>query len=322
LSRMSTLVTGAAGFLGSSLVDRLLSDGEEVVGLDSFDDFYARSIKESNVAGARESDRFVMVECDLRSQDALEELPAGIDCVVHLAARAGVRPSIADPELYSSVNEGGTWRILEWARRCGIRDLVFASSSSVYGNCPDAPFREDMFVGAPISPYAATKRSAELACHTYHHLHGLSVVATRLFTAYGPRQRPDLAIHKFAELIRTGRSIPVFGDGTSARDYTYVDDILQGLIKARAFARDAVDPVFEIINLGESRTVALSEMIQVLGEEMNVAPTIERLPMQPGDVQRTYADVAKARRLLGYEPSTDFRDGIRRFLSWFEQGER
>jgi UDP-glucuronate 4-epimerase len=315
---MSTLITGAAGFLGSSLTDRLVSMGEEVVGLDSFDPFYDRTIKEANLVGARSSGCFSLVEGDIRDGEILDSLPDTIDNVVHLAALAGVRPSIENPQAYCSVNEGGTWSVLAWAKRRGIKNMVFASSSSVYGNCPKAPFHEDMFVGAPISPYAATKRAGELACHTHHHLDGLSLVAARFFTVYGPRQRPDLAIHKFARLIRDGRPIPVFGDGSSSRDYTYVDDIVDGILQARAFVRGSSDPVFEIVNLGESRTVTLSEMINVVGDEMGESPEIERLPMQPGDVSRTLADVSKARRLIGYEPSTDFRAGIRRFLEWFD----
>jgi UDP-glucuronate 4-epimerase len=315
---MSTLITGAAGFLGSSLSDRLVSMGEEVVGLDSFDPFYDRTIKESNLVRARSSGCLCLVEGDIRDGEILDSLPDTIDNVVHLAALAGVRPSIANPQAYSSVNEGGTWSVLAWAKRRGIKNMVFASSSSVYGNCPKAPFHEDMFVGAPISPYAATKRAGELACHTHHHLDGLSLVACRFFTVYGPRQRPDLAIHKFARLIRDGRPIPVFGDGSTSRDYTYIDDIVDGILQARAFVRGSSDPVFEIVNLGESRTVTLSEMIEVVGDEMGESPKVERLPMQPGDVQRTFADVSKARRLIGYEPSTDFRAGIRRFLEWFD----
>jgi UDP-glucuronate 4-epimerase len=215
------------------------------------------------------------------------------------------------------VNVDGTLALLELARQRGIRSFVFASSSSVYGDNPKVPFSEDDRVDHPISPYAATKKSGELLCHSYHHVHGLAVLALRFFTAYGPRQRPDLAIHKFARLMAAGRPIPVFGDGSTARDYTYIDDIVDGVARALAYVRAHAD-AYEIVNLGESRTVTLSEMIEVLGEAMGVRPVIERLPMQPGDVTRTWADVSKAKRLLGYRPSTDFPDGIRRFVGWLE----
>ena len=318
---MSILVTGAAGFLGSHLAERLVLEGHRVVGLDSFDAFYDRAIKERNLTSLRAASTFSMLEGDIRDEATLDGVPSDVTLVVHLAARAGVRPSIEDPQLYSSVNVDGTWRILEWMRRRGIPNLVFASSSSVYGNCDIAPFREDLVVDRPISPYAATKLAGELACHTYHHLHGLSVLALRFFTIYGPRQRPDLAIHKFAHLIREGRSIPMFGDGSSERDYTYIDDILQGILASVDLLRRS-EPLFEIVNLGESRTVSLKEMIQVLGEEMGIEPVVDRQETQPGDVERTYADVSKARVLLGYEPSVEFRDGLRAFLDWFGDQER
>jgi UDP-glucuronate 4-epimerase len=313
---MSLLVTGAAGFIGSSVVDDLLHAGEDVVGLDNYDDFYAPSVKERNLVRARDFDAFSEVRGDIRDPDAWARLPDGIGTVIHIAARAGVRPSIEDPLLYASVNVDGTVRVLEWMRARGIRDLLFASSSSVYGNGERVPFSEDDPVGEPISPYAATKRGGELLAHTYHHLFGLSVVALRFFTVYGPRQRPDLAIHKFSRLLRDGAPIPMYGDGTTERDYTYVSDILQGVRGALAYVRGPV-PRFEIVNLGESRTIRLLDMIQVLGEEMGVEPTIESLPAQPGDVVRTCADIAKAARLLGYRPSTDFREGVRGFLDWF-----
>jgi len=315
---MSILVTGAAGFIGSHLVERLLTDGEEVVGLDCFDDFYDPAAKERNLAAARDHGAFHEARIDLRDPEALRGLPESVDTVVHLAARAGVRPSIEQPELYTSVNVAGTVTLLEWMRERGIRDLVFASSSSVYGNRSQVPFSEKDPVDAPISPYAATKRSGELICHTWHHLFGMSVVALRFFTVYGPRQRPDLAIHKFARLMRDDRPIPRFGDGTTERDYTYIDDILQGVAGAIDFVR-ASEPVFEIVNLGESRTVSLHEMISTLADEMGVQPTIRELPEQPGDVQRTFADVSKAGQLFGYRPTTEFREGIRRFLEWFRQ---
>ena len=317
---MSILVTGAAGFLGSHLSERLVREGHRVVGLDSFDDFYDRAIKEENLTVLRAASTFSLVEGDIRDSAALDGVPSDVTLVVHLAARAGVRPSIEDPQLYSSVNVDGTWQLLEWTKQRGIPHFVFASSSSVYGNCDIAPFREDIVVDRPISPYAATKLAGELACHTYHHLHDLSVMALRFFTIYGPRQRPDLAIHKFARLLRDGHSIPMFGDGSTERDYTYVDDILRGILASIALLRRS-DPLFEIVNLGESRTVSLREMIHVLGEEMGVEPVIDQQEMQPGDVERTYADVSKARELLGYEPSVEFRDGVRVFLEWFDEPE-
>ncbi|MCH7533386.1 MAG: GDP-mannose 4,6-dehydratase [Gemmatimonadetes bacterium] len=320
-SNSSILVTGAAGFLGSHLSESLVHAGHRVVGLDSFDNFYDRAIKEQNLSQLRAASTFSLVEGDIRDGATLDSLPSDVSLVVHLAAKAGVRPSIEDPQLYSSVNVDGTWRLLDWMRQRGIPHFVFASSSSVYGNCDVAPFREDLVVDRPISPYAATKLAGELACHTYHHLHDLSVLALRFFTIYGPRQRPDLAIHKFARLMRAGQSIPMFGDGSTERDYTYIDDILQGILASIDLLRRS-EPLFEIVNLGESRTVSLHEMIQVLGEEMGVEPAVDQKPMQPGDVERTYADVSKARALLAYEPSVEFRDGVRMFLEWFDDPER
>ena len=316
---MTVLLTGAAGFVGSHLAESLLDRGEEVVGLDLFDDFYDPAIKESNLAVPRAYDAFREVRGDIRDRTLLRSLPDDIEAVVHLAARAGVRPSIQQPGLYASVNVDGTVVLLELARERGIRPFVFASSSSVYGGNEKLPFSEDDRVDRPISPYGATKKAGELLCSTYHHLHGVGVMALRFFTVYGPRQRPDLAIHKFAHLLAEGRPVPMYGDGTTARDYTYIDDILSGVIAALAYVRESPD-AFEIVNLGENRTVTLTEMIRVLGEEMGIQPKIEHLPLQPGDVFRTYADVSKARRLLGYGPTTDFRDGVRRFVRWFEKG--
>ena len=318
---MTLLLTGAAGFIGSHLAERLLTRGEEVVGLDLFDDFYDPSIKEANLAVARDHVAFREVRGDIRDRDLLGALPDDIDAIVHLAARAGVRPSTAQPELYASVNVDGTVSLLELARRRGIRSFVFASSSSVYGNNGKVPFAEDDPVDHPISLYAATKKAGELLCHSHRHLHGISVMALRFFTVYGPRQRPDLAIHKFARLMAEGCPIPVYGDGSTERDYTYIDDILQGVDAALDHVR-AHAGAYEIVNLGESRTVSLAEMIQVLAEETGIEPAIERLPLQPGDVTRTWADVTKARTLLGYEPTTDFREGIRRFVRWFEATRR
>ena len=313
---MSVLITGAAGFIGSHTVDRLLAQGEEVVGLDSYDDFYDPLVKQANLARALDHHRFRAVRGDLRDAAALAALPDDIEAVIHLAARAGVRPSILQPSLYVDVNEVGTARLLELARGRGIRHFVFASSSSVYGNNLKVPFSETDPVDHPISPYAATKKAGELLCHSFRHLYGMSVVCLRFFTVYGPRQRPDLAIHKFARLMAAGRPLPMYGNGTSERDYTYVDDVLQGVDASLRYVRGH-EGAYEVVNLGESRTVALSEMVQVLSEEMGMEPSLDWLPAQPGDVQRTYADVSKAARLLGYRPSTDFREGIREFLRWF-----
>jgi UDP-glucuronate 4-epimerase len=313
---MAVLVTGAAGFIGSHFVDRLLASGEEVVGLDNFDDFYGRAIKEENLTAARDYRSFTLVEGDIRDRAGIGALPGSIDAVVHLAAKAGVRPSIEDPLLYADVNLMGTAVLLELARMRGVGSFVFASSSSVYGNNEKVPFAEDDPVDRPISPYAATKRSGELLCHAQSHLFGTACICLRFFTVYGPRQRPDLAIRKFSRLLLTGEELPRFGDGSTARDYTYIDDILDGLSEALSFVR-AQPGRFEIVNLGESRTVTLSEMIHTVGEVFGREPRIRGLPMQAGDVERTYADVAKAGRLLGYRPSTAFRDGMEKFAQWY-----
>jgi UDP-glucuronate 4-epimerase len=318
---MSVLLTGAAGFIASHLAERLLATGRPVVGLDNFDDFYDQAVKERNLAVALDHEAFTLVRGDIRDAGALARLPSDIDTVVHIAARAGVRPSLAQPALYFDVNVTGTLRLLELARERGIRRFVFASSSSVYGNNREVPFSEEHRVDNPISPYAASKRAGELLGHTYHHLHGITCICLRFFTVYGPRQRPDLAIHKFARLMEAGEEIPVFGDGTSRRDYTYIDDILQGVEGALDWA-NRTDGAFEIVNLGESRTVELLEMIEILAEELGVNPRTGWLPAQPGDVDRTFADISKARDLLGYDPKWEFRDGIRVFVNWLREEGR
>ena len=313
---MSTLVTGAAGFIGSHLCDALLEQGEAVVGLDSFDDFYERTIKEGNVEEALGDESFRLVRGDIRDRSALDRLPDGIQTVVHLAARAGVRPSIEQPELYADVNVMGTVQLLAWATARGVRKLVFASSSSVYGNNEKVPFAETDPVDHPISPYAATKKAGELICHASSHLSDLRIACLRFFTVYGPRQRPDLAVHKFARLLREGREIPMYGDGTTCRDYTYVSDVVAGVLGAIGWLGNE-DHEYGIFNLGNHQTVSLSDMIRTLGEEMGIEPRIRRLPLQPGDVTRTYADIDRARRELGYQPETPFREGVRSFLEWF-----
>jgi len=318
---MRILVTGAAGFIGSCLVDRLLEGGHEVVGVDDLDPFYSPELKRFYLADALARPGFRLMEGDIREPETWERASGiSFDAVVHLAALAGVRPSIQDPVRYQEVNVGGTQRALEFARRRGIRRFLFASSSSVYGDRGEAPFSEDDRVEEPISPYAATKRAGELLCHTYHHLFDLDVLCLRFFTVYGPRQRPDLAIHKFARLVARGEPIPRYGDGSSRRDYTYVDDVLQGVLGALDYLGRNED-VYEIVNLGESETVRLSRLIELIGEAMGTEPEVRALPEQPGDVRQTFADVSKARRLLGYEPTTPIGEGIERFVKWFRRNE-
>ena len=314
------LITGGAGFIGSHLVDRLLSEGEwRVSVVDDFNDFYDPAIKRANVSRHEENSNYRLFEADIREKGALESIFAGngFDCIVHLAARAGVRPSLAEPLLYAETNINGTMNLLELARAHGIRQFVFGSSSSVYGINAKVPFREDDPIRQPISPYAATKAAGELLCHTYTHLYGMRCVCLRFFTVYGPRQRPDLAIHKFARLISAGKPIPVFGDGTTRRDYTFIDDIIAGV---RA-AIDYNQSDYEVINLGESRTVELRELISLIEKELGATAKIDRQPLQPGDVPQTFADITKARRLLGYNPQTQIEDGIRGFVEWFRESE-
>jgi len=316
-SLLSTLVTGAAGFIGSHLAEALLRAGEPVVGLDNLDPFYAVAVKERNLDGLRAFPHYSDVRGDIRDPGAWDAVPDDVDAVVHLAARAGVRPSLDQPALYADVNVTGTTRMLEFARVRGVSGVVFGSSSSVYGESPAVPFSERASADDPISPYAATKRAGELLCRAAYRGTGLPVVVTRLFTVYGPRQRPDLAVHKFARLLSEGRPVPRFGDGTSARDYTYVDDAVAGIGEALALAREG-GGVFETVNVGSDHPIELNELIRVLGEEMGVEPVVEQRPPQPGDVTRTWADLTHARTLLGYTPSMDFREGIRRFVHWFE----
>jgi len=311
------LVTGGAGFIGSHLVDRLLAtDVEHITVVDDFNDFYNPEIKRDNIRHHLKDARYQLAEVDIRDQEALEQALANkqFDCVVHLAARAGVRPSLTQPQLYNETNVTGTLNLLEFARQYGIKQFVFGSSSSVYGINAKVPFSEDDPIRQPISPYAATKGAGELLCHTYSHLYGIRCICLRFFTVYGPRQRPDLAIHKFARLISEGKPIPVFGDGTARRDYTYVDDIIEGVVAAINY--DKTD--YEVINLGESRTVELRELIALLEKELDAHAIIDRQPPQPGDVPQTYADITRARQLLGYNPVTQIEEGLRKFVDWFK----
>ena len=313
---MSILVTGGAGFIGSHLLDRLAALGRGAVCLDSFNDYYSTDRKRHNLAGALSTGMVELVEGDICDAALCEEVfrTRSVDRVVHLAALAGVRSSIEQPLAYERVNCVGTLNMLECARRFGVKMFVFGSSSSVYGLSPRVPFREDDPVDCPISPYAASKRAGELYCHVYHHLHGLPAVALRFFTVYGPRQRPDLAITKFTRLMKEGRPIPVFGDGSSRRDYTFVSDIVDGIL-----ASLDSDLKFEIINLGNSSPVTLRDMIALLENAMGRKAVIERLPDQPGDVPVTCADVSKARRLLGYEPKVPIGEGIRKYVEWLRE---
>jgi UDP-glucuronate 4-epimerase len=310
------LVTGAAGFIGSTLVDRLLADGFEVVGFDSFDPFYAEAEKRRNLRAASESPSFRLVRGDIRDARVVESLFAreGFAAVVHLAALAGVRPSLERPAVYADVNVHGTAVLLEAAARHGKPRFVFASSSSVYGERKDGPFREVDPVERPVSPYAATKRAAELVAHTFHSAHGLSVTCARLFTAYGPRQRPDLAIRVFAERMREGKPIPIFGDGSSLRDFTYVDDIVDGLVRAVA-----TDLGFAILNLGAGRRVSVLEVVRLLEEALGTPAQVEWHPPQTGDVSQTWADIGAARASLGYAPRTTLEEGIARFVAWLKE---
>ena len=315
------LITGGAGFIGSHLVDHLLGEsGWRVTVVDDFNDFYDPSIKRENVKIHLSNPDFQLVEADIRDREALRRAFAetNFDCIVHLAARAGVRPSLKEPHLYLETNVNGTMNLLELARSSGTKHFIFGSSSSVYGINNKVPFSEDDPIFNPISPYAATKAAGELICHSYAHLYGMRIVCLRFFTVYGARQRPDLAIHKFAKLITADKPIPVFGDGTSRRDYTYIDDIIAGV---RA-AIDYHQSKYEVINLGESRTVELRELISILENALGERAEIDWQPMQPGDVPQTFADVTKARRLLGYNPQTQIEEGIQRFVEWFRDGTR
>jgi UDP-glucuronate 4-epimerase len=315
-SQPRVLVTGGAGFIGSHVVDSLLRDGFIVTVLDNFDPFYPRAQKEQNIALHRQHPSWELVEADLRDLEMMRaRLHGGWDAIVHLAAKAGVRGSVNDPIGFYDVNLRGTQNLLEFARERGVRQFVFASSSSVYGVNSRVPWREEDADLRPISPYASTKLSAEFLGRVYSHLFQIRFIAVRLFTVYGPRQRPDLAIRKFAELIRAGRPVPFYGDGNTSRDYTYVDDVVSGIVAALRYERS----MFEIINLGNNRTVTMTEMVHGLEQALGMSATLDRLPDQPGDVPRTWAAIEKARSLLGYEPRITYREGVARFVEWLPE---
>lgn len=312
---MKVLVTGGAGFIGSHLVERMLADGHAVSVIDEFNDFYDPRIKRRNLEGV--ASQIELHEADIRDAGAMLRIvqEGGFDSIVHLAARAGVRPSIKEPKLYIDTNIVGTFNLLEAARQAGIDRFICASSSSVYGVLKTTPFREDMALTATISPYAATKLAAEQLCSNYSHLYGMRTINLRFFTVYGPRQRPDLAIHKFTRSIHEGKPIEQFGDGTTRRDYTYIDDIIQGVVACLTYEGDRCD----VFNLGESQTTTLNELIASIEAALGKKATIKRMPEQPGDVPVTFADISKARTLLGYDPHTKIAEGIPKFVEWFLQ---
>jgi UDP-glucuronate 4-epimerase len=309
----SILVTGGAGFIGSHLTEKLLKLGYTVICYDNFDDFYDIAIKRQNLNFAQNYKKFKLFEADINDKAALNRCfnQYKLDCVVHLAAKAGVRPSIADPIGYFSTNVLGTLNLLQVMKEQCVKKMVFASSSSVYGNNTKVPFSESDAVDNPISPYAASKKAAELLCHTFHHLYDFDIFCLRFFTVYGPRQRPDLAIHKFTEMIKNNQPIPVFGDGTSSRDYTYIDDIIEGVVKSIELVKG-----YEIINLGESKSISLTNMVATLEEALNKTAIKQHFSIQPGDVSTTFADITKAKEIIGYEPSMDFERGIQEFVKW------
>ncbi|WP_297598275.1 GDP-mannose 4,6-dehydratase [uncultured Cetobacterium sp.] len=345
---MKIIVTGAAGFIGSHLVEKLLKHGHKVIGIDNFHDFYSEDIKVKNVLESlnkveklsevlieKNRDKKIkklleITQCegyylsfsDLRDIDTLDRLfkDNKIDLVINLAGLAGVRPSLEKPMEYEEVNVKGYLNLLECCKKYGVQKFIQASSSSVYGNNKEVPFREDAVVDFAISPYAATKKSCEVFGHVYFKLYGIDTLQFRFFTVYGPRQRPDLAIYKFVDRILKNESIPFFGTGDTYRDYTYIDDIIDGVMKGVLYLEKNKD-VYEIINLGESDAISLKEMVEIIEMTLNKKAVLNRLPMQPGDVKRTFANIDKAKSLLGYTPKTDFKDGIQKFVNWYLGGK-
>jgi len=309
------LVTGIAGFIGSNLGEHLIKIDAKIIGIDNFDPFYDRQVKENNLSILNHSSNFIFFEGDICNAAFLNSILNNEkpDLVIHLASKAGVRPSILNPFEYYNTNVIGTLNLLEAMKTSGCKRLIFGSSSSIYGNNKKVPFSEEDNVDYPISPYAATKKAGELLCHNYHHHYGFDIFCLRFFTVYGQRQRPDLAIHKFTKYIMEGKPLPFYGDGETERDYTYIDDIIHGIMRA-------VDKLngFDIINLGESSTITLSKLVSVLETQIGKKAVLEKLPMQPGDVEKTYADISKAKRLIGYNPTFSFEDGITEFVKWFK----
>ncbi len=313
---MRILVTGAAGFIGSHFCEYLLERGHEVVALDNFNDYYDPAIKRRNVEGFLGRADATLVEGDILDRPLMERLfdEHRFEAMVHLAARAGVRPSLRQPKLYERVNVQGTLELLDLAQQHRLQKIIIASSSSVYGNNEKVPFSETDNVDHPISPYAATKKACELMAYTYHHLYDLNITCLRFFTVYGPRQRPDMAIHKFTSLIARGEPVPMYGDGSSRRDYTYITDILDGMYRSLERCEG-----YHIYNLGESKTTSLRELIALIEQELGRKAEIQSLPMQPGDVRITYADISRAAADLGYAPRVEVKEGVREFVKWFKK---
>ena len=312
----TVLITGGAGFIGSHLADKLLKKQDKIIVADNFNDFYSPVLKEDNVTHNLSHENYNLYRVDIENKQSLEQIFAdnSIDIIVHLAARAGVRPSIERPLDYVATNILGTMNILELMNKYHVKKMIFASSSSVYGNCEADTFHEDLIITKPISPYAATKSACEQICYTYHHLYGLQVICLRFFTVYGPRQRPDLAIRKFIEKIKAGLPIDMYGDGSSMRDYTYIADITDGIISAINYEKTA----YEIINIGGGQPITLKNMIKTIEICLNKDATIKQCPMQPGDVDKTVVDISRAKELFGYTPKMSFRDGVLSLIEWVD----
>ncbi len=323
---MKIVVTGVAGFIGSHLAIKLIKAGHEVIGIDNLNDYYSKELKNHNlelISQADSNSNFMFEFGDIRDASFLENCGKKNQfnqdtTLVHLAAMAGVRPSIQNPSLYVDVNVVGTQNLFELCRKFGMTKVVYASSSSVYGESKTVPFSEEQSVDNPISPYAATKKSNELMAHTYFHLFNMTMIGLRFFTVYGARQRPDLAIHKFARMISTGEAIPFYGDGSTRRDYTFIDDIIDGVVKTIDYAQSS-SPICDVLNLGESKTTTLTELVTLLEEKLKKKAIINRLPMQAGDVSRTYADITKAVNLIGYQPQTLINEGLDAFVDWYNE---
>lgn len=315
---MNVLVTGAAGFIGSHLCEKLIDCGHFVIGVDNFDDFYPLRFKILNIQNLKENKNFQFYQSDIRDQETLVNIfsATNVDVVIHLAAKAGVRPSIESIAEYYDVNINGTINLLEAMKKFGISRMIFASSSSVYGNNEKVPFSETDRVDNPISPYASTKKSGELLCYVYYHLYQFDITCLRFFTVYGPRQRPDLAIHKFTKLIGEDKPIPFYGDGSTSRDYTYIEDIVEGIQCALERLSG-----YNIYNLGESKIITLKYLVETISRTLGKSPILNTLPLQQGDVNRTFADISKAKSELGYNPKYDFETGIQRFIDWFRNNE-